>query len=343
MNQSEPTPAVVPPATWKPLVSAYQQSHAGRASWQLISSIVPYLGLWVAIWFLLDVSWWLVLPLILLAGAFLVRIFILFHDCGHGSFFKSRRANHFWGILTGLLAWTPYDCWRSEHATHHATSGNLDKRGVGDFWTLTVREYLEAPWWRRFAYRLARNPVVLLGIAPLVMFILDQRRPKARSNKMEIRSVWLTNFLLAGMVVGLGFAMGFWTYLILQMSIMAIAGGLGIWLFYSQHQFEDVYWERGEDWDYGDAAFRGSAFLKLPRVLQWFTGNIGFHHLHHLSSRIPNYNLQACHESHPMFRDVTPMNFWGAVRSLGLKLWDEAGQKLIHFRELKDVRRRGYA
>jgi len=325
---------------WRPLIATYQKPSSARASWQILNSVVPYVVLWCAMFLALSVSWWLTIPLAVLAGGLLVRVFIIFHDCGHGSFFASRIANDFWGFVTGVLAFTPYAHWRGEHAIHHGTTGNLDRRGVGDIWTMTVREYRQAPWWKRMAYRVARNPIVLLGIAPLVMFLLEHRLPRARANARERRSVWWTNLCLLGLGITMSTFFGFVPYLIIQLTILAVGGSIGVWLFYSQHQFEDAYWARGEDWSYAEAALKGSAFLKLPRVLQWFTGNIGYHHIHHLSSRIPNYNLQACHESHPLFEHVTSMTGFRSFRAFSLKLWDETRGKLVCFRQLRFARQR---
>ncbi len=320
--------------SWKPLVAAYQRSCALRASWQLVNSVGAYLAVWAVIAWTISVSWWLTLPLAVLAGGLLVRVFIIFHDCGHGSFFASRRANALWGFVTGVLTFTPFEHWRGEHAIHHGTTGNLDRRGTGDVWTLTVREYRAAPWWKRAAYRVARNPLVLLGVAPLVMFLVEHRIPNPKSSARERRSVWLTTLSLVAVAALVSTWIGLVPYLVVQLTILAVAGGIGVWLFYSQHQFERAYWRRGDDWSFAEAALEGSAFLKLPRLLQWFTGNIGFHHIHHLNSRIPNYRLQACHDSHPMFSQVTPMTILRSLRAFGLKLFDEASGRLVRFRGL---------
>ncbi|MCR9244618.1 MAG: fatty acid desaturase [bacterium] len=324
-----------PFADWQPLVKPFTQPSALRASWQLTNTLLPYFGIWVAIVFLAPISWWLCMPLCLVNGALLVRAFILFHDCGHQSFFKARWANTLWGMLTGVLSFTPYHQWHGQHRTHHGTSGNLDRRGVGDFWTMTVREYHTSPRWRRICYRIARNPLVLLLVAPLVMFAFEQRIAKPKATRMEQLSVWYTNIALGGVIVGMGFAMGFLAFLVMQLVVLAVAGALGIWLFYLQHQFEGVYWQRNREWDYAAAALAGSSYLRLPRPLQWLTGNIGFHHIHHLNARIPNYRLEECHDSHPMFRDVPTLDMMAAVRSFGLKLWDEAGERLVCFREAR--------
>lgn len=330
-----PVPQADAVAGWKAVVEKYQHPHAGRATWQLVNTIGSYVAVWVLMYFARDVSWWLVVPLAVLAGALLVRVFIIFHDCGHGSFFASRAANAFWGFATGLLTFTPYYHWRGEHAIHHGSTGHLDRRGIGDIWTMTVQEYLEASRWKRFAYRLARNPIVLFVIAPLVLFLILQRYPRRGAKPQERRSVWWMNLVVAGMVIGLGAIFGVIPYLVIQLTVLVVAGAGGVWLFYMQHQFEDAYWERGPKWDYAAAALHGSSFYKLPKLLQWFSGSIGFHHVHHLSPRIPNYNLERCHESDPMFRDVRPMTLLASIRSLRLRLWDEASKKLVGFRRVR--------
>jgi len=322
-------------AAWKVIVAKYQQPHAGRATWQIVNTVGSYLAVWILIYLCLDVSWFLIVPLSVLAGGLLVRIFIIFHDCGHGSFFASRSANTFWGFVTGLLTWTPYYHWRGEHAIHHGATGDLDRRGVGDVWTMTVQEYLDSSRWKRFSYRLARNPFVLFVIAPLVLFLILQRLPRPGAKEHERRSVWEMNLALIAMVVGMILIFGVLPFIVIQLTILMVAGAAGVWLFYLQHQFEDAYWERGEDWDYSDAAMLGSSFLKLPKVLQWFSGNIGFHHIHHLSPRIPNYNLERCHHSDPMFQEVSPMTLFSSLRSLGLRLWDESSKKLVGWRHLR--------
>ena len=319
-TSAEPGKRAAGAANWKAIVAQYEKPHAGRASWQIVNTVGSYVAVWFLIYLSLGVSWWLVLPLAALAGGLSVRVFIIFHDCGHGSFYASRSANSFWGFVTGLLTFTPYYHWRGEHAVHHGATGDLDRRGVGDVWTMTVQEYLEASRWKRSAYRLARNPIVLFAIAPLVLFLFLQRFPRSGAKPHERRSVWWMNLALLVMVTGMSLVFGILPYLVIQLTVLTVAGAVGVWLFYLQHQFEDAYWERGEDWDYATAALQGSSFFRLPRVLQWFSGNIGFHHIHHLSPRIPNYNLQRCHESDPMFQEVRPMTLLGSLRSLGLRL-----------------------
>jgi len=286
------------------------------------------------------VSWWLTVPLAILAGAFLVRVFIIFHDCGHGSFFKSEAANHIVGAVTGLLAFTPFYHWRWEHAIHHSSAGHLDRRGTGDVWTMTVQEYLEASRWKRFAYRLARNPFVLFVLAPLFLFLVMHRVPSLKAPARERYSVYWTNLGIGVMAAGLIWLFGLKAYLIIQLTVLMTAASVGLWLFYVQHQFEGVYWERGEHWDYAQAALKGSSFYKLPRVLQWFSGNIGFHHIHHLSPRIPNYQLEECHRAEPLFQTVKPVTLLSSLRSFTFRLWDEQERKLVGYRHLRSVRAR---
>src|SRR5438552_3648805 len=267
-----------------------------------------------------------------------MRNYIIFHDCGHGSYFRSRRANDLVEIINGLLTFTPYYQWRWDQALHHATSGHLDKRGTGDLWTLTVQEYLESSPWRRFAYRLARNPILLFVIAPVFVLLIKQRFPTPNASKRERHSVYWMNLAILGMVAGLSFVFGVVPYIFIQLAMLAVAGSAGFWLFYVQHQFEGVYWERAEQWDYAAAALKGSSFLKLPKILQWFSGNIGYHHIHHLSARIPNYNLERCHKAHLMFREVKPLTLLASLKTLNLRLWDEQRKKLVGFRHLRKMR-----
>ncbi len=322
-------------AAWKRIVKRYQEPSAKRAIWQVINTCVPYAGLWCLMYFTLSVSWWLTVPLAVLAGAILVRAFIIFHDCGHGSFFRSAKANHILGAITGVLTFTPYFHWRWEHAIHHSSSGDLDRRGTGDVWTLTVQEYLESSRWKRFAYRLARNPVVLFIIAPLFLFLIQQRVPSPKAPVRERYSVYGTNLALGTIAAVMIAIFGLKAYLVIQLTILITAGAAGVWLFYVQHQFEGVYWERTEDWDYAEAALKGSSFYKLPRILQWFSGNIGFHHIHHLSPRIPNYNLEKCHRAEPLFQTVKPVTFFASFKSLTFRLWDEQRRRLVGFGVLR--------
>src|SRR5689334_1784672 len=244
--------------SWKEIVAKYQKPALGPGLWQVINTLVPYAALWYLMYLSLAVSWWLTLPLAVLAAGFLVRVFIISHDCGHGSFFSSGKANDVLGFITGVLTFTPYHHWRWEHALHHASSGDLDRRGTGDIWTLTVQEYLEASRWKRFAYRLARNPVILFVIAPLYLFLIKHRFPTLKASRRERHSVYWTNLAIFGMAAGLSWFFGLKAYLLLQLVVIMVAGSAGVWLFYVQHQFEEVYWERGSQWDYATAALQGS-------------------------------------------------------------------------------------
>ena len=325
--------------TWKQTLARHQRSALRSSAWQLVNSLVPYAILWGLMAWASSRSIWLMLALAVPAAGFLVRVFIIFHDCGHGSFFRSSRANAFWGFVTGVLTFTPYGQWRHDHAVHHATAGDLDRRGRGDIWTLTVGEYLEAPLGRRLAYRLARNPLVLFVVGPLYVFLIKQRFPSRKDGPRERRSVHLMNAMLAALIVALGLTVGFGTLVKVQLPLTLLAGAAGVWLFYVQHQFEGVSWERREHWDFVGAALKGSSFYRLPKVLQWFSGNIGFHHIHHLAPGIPNYNLEKCHREEPLFQAVKPITLWGSLKSLSFRLWDEQRRKLVGFGHVRAVRR----
>jgi omega-6 fatty acid desaturase (delta-12 desaturase) len=326
------------PLSWKAIVARYQKSSAKRGIWQIANTLVPYAALWYLMYLTAPISWWLTIPLAVIAGAFLVRVFIISHDCGHGSFFKSPRANHIIGAITSFLAFTPYFHWRWEHSIHHATSGDLDRRGTGDIWTLTVQEYLESSRWKRFAYRLARNPVVLFLLAPLFVFVIKHRFPASTAGKRQRRSVYWTNLALLATGAALSWTFGLKEYLIIQLIVIAVAGSIGLWLFYVQHQFEGVYWQRSGEWDYATAALQGSSFYKLPKILQWFSGNIGFHHIHHLSPRIPNYHLEKCHKAEPLFQTVKAVTLFSSFKSFTFRLWDEQRHKLVGFGHLRTIR-----
>jgi omega-6 fatty acid desaturase (delta-12 desaturase) len=321
------------------MVAGYQKPAIWRSLWQVVNSLVPYAALWYLAYLSLAVSWWITVPLAVLAGGFLVRVFIIHHDCGHGSFFKSRMANDVLGFITGVLTFTPYYQWRGEHALHHSTAGDLDRRGTGDVWTLTVQEYLESSRWNRFLYRLARNPVVLFVIAPLFLFIVKHRFTSPKATRRERHSVYWTNLAVLALATGLSLIFGLKAYLVIQLTAMMVAGSAGVWLFYVQHQFEGVYWERRGAWDYTAAALQGSSFYKLPKVLQWFSGNIGFHHIHHLSSRIPNYNLEKCHDANPLFQSVKAVTLFPSLKSFTFRLWDEPRKKLVGYGHLRLLRR----
>ena len=329
-------------SNWMRSVAKYNNPDLRRSLWQLFNSVVPYFIMWYLMYRSIGVSYWLTLALAIPTAGFMVRLFIIFHDCGHGSFFKSQRANSIVGIITGILTFTPYYHWRYEHAVHHATSGDLDRRGVGDVWTLTVQEYQKSSPWKRFMYRIYRNPVIMFGIGPLYMFLISHRFASRDVKNRERHSVYWTNLALLAIAVLMSLTIGLKAFLLIQLPILIIAGSAGVWLFYVQHQFEGVYWERHEKWDFVTSALQGSSFYKLPKVIQWFSGNIGFHHIHHLSSRIPNYFLEKCHNENVVPQKVKPVTLRSSLKSLRFRLWDEEQGKLIGFHEL-DAFRKAYA
>jgi len=318
---------------WRQALSPYGQPSYRKAIWQLVDTLVPYLALWALMVYLCreGYSYWITLALAVPAGALLIRIFIFFHDCCHGSFFASRRANRILGHLAGILTFTSFDNWRYAHIAHHTTAGSLDRRGMGDIWTLTVEEYAAASWPTRLAYRLFRNPIVLFGVAPAVLFLILQRFSNKNARKRERRSVILTNLGVVAFILAASWAIGWQTYVMIQLPIIVVAGAIGVWLFYVQHQFEGVYWARQDEWDSTKAALEGSSYYKLPQILQWFTGNIGLHHIHHLRPGIPNYNLQRCYDDIPALQAVEPLTIRRSLRSLWLNLWDEKEQALVSF------------
>lgn len=322
---------------WQDLVKKYQVPDKWRSVWQIINSVIPYIATWYLMYRSLSVSYWLTLGLSFLAAGFMTRIFIIMHDCGHGSFFKSPKANHFVGTICGILAHTPYFQWTREHAIHHASSGDLSRRGVGDVTTLTVNEYLALSRWERLKYRLYRHPLVMLGIGPHYIFLFCQRFTGKHSGRRERNNVYVTNAGLAVLYGSLWWAMGLKALLMILAPIVILAGAWGVWLFYVQHQYENTYWRNRDEWDYGTAALMGSSYYKLPRVVQWFTGNIGFHHIHHLSPKIPNYKLQRCHEENPLFQESTMFGFWESLKTASLKLWDEDRQRMVGFGYLKTM------
>jgi len=317
---------------WRAAVAPFQQADTRRSVWQLINSLGPYFVLLILMYFSLAVSYWLTLALAVLAAGFMVRVFIIFHDAGHGSFFNSQRANDVTGILTGVITLTPYYAWRHSHAIHHATSGDLDRRGVGDVWTMTVDEYVAAPWSKRAAYRIFRFPLMTIGLGPLFMFLFSHRfYDVSTTDAREKHSVVYTNLALLAILVVAALTIGLDKYILIQLPVIWIGGAAGVWMFYVQHQFEGMVWEHHDQWNYVTAALQGSSFYKLPRLLQWFTGNIGFHHIHHLSPRIANYNLEACHKSSPLFQVVPPLTVRASLKSLSLRLWDERSHRLVGF------------
>ena len=324
-----------PAPSWIEIVSRYNFSNPLMSWWQIANSVIPYLALWALMVWSLKISYFLTLFLSVFAAGFLVRIFIIFHDCGHGSFFKSKLLSQIIGVITGLMTFTPYHKWTAEHKEHHATVGNLDKRGVGDVKTLTIEEFLKLSPWRKFVYRLYRHPLFLFGIAPLLVFVLQNRIPKKRMNRKDHLYLHLTNLTLILVIALIIWAIGWKAFLLIQIPVIYIAAVHGVWLFYVQHQYENVIWTRANEWNYKEIALGGSSYFKLPKVLQWFTGNIGFHHIHHLSPKIPNYKLPKCYKENTEFQEVKPVTFFSSLKSLKLRLWDEKKKKLVGFSALR--------
>jgi omega-6 fatty acid desaturase (delta-12 desaturase) len=323
---------------WRPLVTEYQRPLLGRALLQLATTLLPLALVLAATYRLLAISYWWTLVLALPTAALLVRTFVLMHDCAHGSFFTSRRANRIVGAVTGLLTLMPFEHWRHEHALHHASAGDLDRRGHGDVETLTVREYLGRTRLGRLRYRIVRHPLVYLLLGPL-FFVLDKRVPPRgpSAGRRQIASVWLNNAAIV--IVGGGLLALFGTRVLLSyLPAYYIAIVAGIWLFFVQHQFEGTYWEEHQRWDYADAAIAGSSYFQLPAILQWFTGNIGFHHVHHLGPKIPNYNLQRCHDENPIFHRATVVTLRRSLSALRLALWDEDAGRLVRFDRAPAIR-----
>jgi len=308
-----------------------------RALGQLALTLALYAGLWLAMLAALQVSLLLTLALAIPAGFFLLRLFIIQHDCGHGSFTDSKRLNQLIGRGLGVLTFTPFDYWKQTHALHHATSGNLDRRGYGDITTLTVDEFRALSPAGRFGYRLYRHPLIILAVGPLYQFIIKHRLPldAPRHWRDAWRSVWMTNLAIAGIVAVAAWTIGLTSYLLIQVPLTIFTATVGVFLFYVQHQYEHTYWEQQETWSFADAAMRGSSFLDLPRPLHWLTGNICYHHIHHLASRVPNYRLPEAFAEIEAARQVPHLDLGDAVRSLRLRLWDTQTRKLIGFRELR--------
>lgn len=315
----------------------FENPNTMRAVWQLATTFIPYLAIVVLMFVTIraDLPYWVTLLLAVPAGAFLVRLFIIFHDCCHGSYLRSRLAMRVIGNILGVLTFTPFGEWRHSHGIHHSTAGNLDRRGVGDVWTMTIDEYHASSRWTRLKYRVYRNPVAMFGVGPLIMFLIAQRFPGANAKKKQIASVWFTNAMILAIVATAWFTIGIGTYAMIQIPVMAIAGAAGIWLFYVQHQFDPTYWARSDEWESLDAALHGSSYYKLPAILQWFSGNIGLHHIHHLRPRIPNYNLPRALAAIPELELEQPLTIAKSITSIPLNLWDEANKRLVTFRGLR--------
>ncbi|MEO8200019.1 MAG: fatty acid desaturase [Gemmatimonadota bacterium] len=343
MNQQDA--AVKAPPTkgdfdWRAAVSPYQSPDVRRSIFQLCNTLIPFAGLLVGMYFTLDVSYWLTLLLAVPAAGFLVRTFIIMHDCGHGSFFPSRRWNDVVGFVTGVLTLTPYVQWRHDHAVHHASSGNLDKRGHGDITTLTVKEYLELNWLGRVRYLTGRMPIVMFGLGPFWLAFKQRFQAMGPDAGWKERiSVQGTNLALVILVTGFSLLIGLEAVVKVYLPVFFLSGAAGIWLFYVQHQFDDAYWAPRSEWSYATAAVEGSSYFKLSKPLQWFTGNIGFHHVHHLNPRIPNYRLERCHSETDLFQNVKTLTLWDSVKTFRLRLWDEEHGRMVSFRELRRMMR----
>ncbi|MGD8320133.1 MAG: fatty acid desaturase [Gemmatimonadota bacterium] len=325
---------------WNTILRPYWGADTRRSVVQLLTSAIPFAVLWYAMLRSLEVGYWLTLLLALPTAGFMMRLFMIQHDCGHGSFFTSRRARDVVGFCIGVLLLTPYEYWRKTHAYHHAHSGDLDFRGFGDIDTFTVREYRSWPWLKRLGYRVYRNPVILFTVGPAFHFLVKHRYPWdiPRDWTQAWRSVWLTNLGIALIVALMAWTIGLQRFLLVQVPVTLLACSLGVWLFYVQHQFEHTYWHWHEQWDYYDASLYGSSYLKLPALLQWITANIGVHHVHHMSARIPNYKLQQVHDENPEFHVVTKVTLKDTWRLVSLTLWDEDAERLIRFKDLKRIR-----
>ncbi len=330
---------LAPTAGWTKALQPFQKPSILRSIGELVFTTLPLIGFWLVAWLAYYFGYGWVSPVIAIpAGVFLVRLFMIQHDCGHGSFFPHRAVNDWVGRVIGILTLTPYDVWRRTHAIHHATAGNLDKRGVGDINTLTVREYRALGFWQKLKYRLYRNPFVMFGFGPAYLFLLQQRVPIGlmRSGGWP---VWIssqgTNAAIALGAAGLIWLVGYKAFLLVHLPMVLIAATIGVWLFFVQHQFEDTFWSRQKRWDFQEAALRGSSYYDLPAVLRWFTASIGIHHVHHLSSKIPFYRLQTVLREYPALREVGRITFRESLRTVRLSLWDEEGQRLVSFREAR--------
>jgi omega-6 fatty acid desaturase (delta-12 desaturase) len=319
------------------LLARYREPDSARGAFELVITAVPFLVIWALIQNTLDHGYWLGLLLEVPAAGLLVRLFMIQHDCGHGSFFRSRIANDWVGRAIGVVTLTPYDHWRYNHARHHANSGNLDHRGLGDIDTLTVREFLAQSRWRRILYRLYRHPMVMFGVGPTYLFVLKHRLPVGmmRGGWKPWLSTMGTNAAIAALVAAVIWLVGYGPFLLVHLPITVLAASIGVWLFYVQHQFEDTYWSHDEDWSFHEAALLGSSHYQLPVVLRWFTANIGIHHIHHLSSRIPCYRLPDVLRDHPQLAGVGRMTLLRSLRSVPLVLWDEERRQLVSFADVR--------
>lgn len=338
MNTTRPDPrSAQNERAWVKALAAYRAPNRLRSSFELGVTIIPFAGLWALAWAAVSYGYWWGLVLILPAAGFLVRLFMIQHDCGHGAFFAHRRTDDWIGRVLGVLTLTPYDYWRRTHAAHHAGAGNLDQRGMGDITTLTVAEYRSLSRWGRIRYRLYRHPAVMFGVGPAWLFFLQQRLPFGlmRAGVAPWVSTMATNLGIAVLAAGLIWLCGVVPFLVVHLPIVGLAGAVGIWLFYVQHQFEETHWSEGDEWQFQHAALHGSSHYDLPPVLRWFTGNIGIHHVHHLSSRVPYYRLPEVLRDYPELRSLGRITLLDSLRCVKLVLWDENRRKLVSFREAR--------
>jgi omega-6 fatty acid desaturase (delta-12 desaturase) len=317
------------------ILAKYRQPRVGRSAFELVITLIPFVGFWALAYVSLTYGFWYGLVAIIPAGAFLLRLFMIQHDCGHGSFFARRRIDDWTGRAIGVLTLTPYDYWRRAHAAHHAGAGNLDERGIGDITTLTITEYQSRSPLQRYGYRLYRNPVVMFVIGPVWLFLLKQRLPVGmmKSGALPWVSTMATNLAILVFTAVMAWAFGLVPFLVIHLPIVLLAGAAGIWLFYVQHQFEETHWSEGEDWKFPAAALHGASHYDLPLVLRWVTGNIGIHHVHHLSSRIPYYRLPEVLRDHPQLAGIGRITLWQSLQCVKLALWDDKRQKLVSFRD----------
>lgn len=323
--------------SWIKIVKKYNRPSSSKSAWQLTGNLLLYSIAWFLMYESLSISWWITFGLSIPAAGLLVRLFIIYHDCGHGSFFASQRLNDITGFLLGVLTFTPYFSWSRQHAIHHDTAGNLDKRGSGDVWTLTVEEYRRSSRWTRIQYHFYRHPVTMFGVGAFYVFVIGNRFTKRHMDRRGRIGVYGTNLALAVLIGGLSYLMGWKAFVMIQLPVITLAGIFGFWLFYVQHQFDPTYWAHNGEWDYRRAALEGSSFYKLPRILRYFSGNIGFHHIHHLSPLIPNYKLAQCHRENPLFSTIRPLTLRESLGTLRFRLWDEAAGKMVGFAGLRSA------
>lgn len=330
-----------PARNWIKILAAYRHPSTIRSLFELIVTLVPMLLLWGAAVWATSVSYWLTLPISVIASGFLVRLFMIQHDCSHGAFFRSRRANDWTGRLIGIVTLTPYDLWKRSHLIHHSTQGNLDQRGVGDILTLTVDEYNARTFAGRLAYRFYRNPFVLFGVGPIFIFLFHHRLPVGflRAGFRYWVSAMSTNIAIAILLIAGIVAVGWLPFLVTYLLITSLAAIIGVWLFYVQHQFENTVWDTRDNWQLHEAALYGSSYYDLPPPLRWMTANIGIHHVHHLYSRIPFYRLPDVLRDHPRLAETGRMKLGESFRTTRLKLWDTLGRRLVTFEAARALRR----